>query len=241
MLRLDEDRAAALIPAMLKHVSEERRRAAERFRRPIDAYRSLLGETLARLAVCELWQVSNADLSFRKNAYGKPLLDYPPNCSFNISHSGEWVVCAASDTPVGIDVERIKPIDISIAERFFAPEEYDELMKLSGSRQLSRFYRLWTLKESYIKAVGKGMSIPLDSFAFAFLQDGSVTIARNDAEAPAVWLHQHSVDDCHMLALCASEDSIPAYRMLSVDDAEAMFPLLGQHNGRHPIPRVQRG
>ncbi|MBJ6364087.1 4'-phosphopantetheinyl transferase family protein [Paenibacillus sp. GCM10012307] len=226
MLQLDEKKAAALYPTLLNYVSAERREAVRRFRKSADAYRSLTGEMMVRLAACRRWQVRNNELSFSRNEFGKPLLDKPSGCYFNVSHAGDWVVCAFGDCPVGIDVERIKLIDISVAEWFCVEEEYDALMGLPASRQLTYFYRLWTLKESYIKAVGKGLSIPLDSFSFAIGEDGEVT-AHLGAEAAPAYFRQYVVDESHVMTLCTFRDAVPTMRQLEYGELEGLLPLLG--------------
>ncbi|SFE23021.1 4'-phosphopantetheinyl transferase [Paenibacillus algorifonticola] len=226
MLRLDERKAAALYPVMLNYVSESKREAVRRYRRPIDAYRSLTGEILARLAISKRWQLSNDELSFYKNEFGKPLLHNPSiGCHFNVSHSGDWVVCAFGDCPVGIDIERMKPQDLSIAERFFTSDEYKMLMSLAGSRQLTYFYQLWTLKESYIKAVGKGMSIPLDSFSFLIKEDGEVAASLEEG-ASAAYFMQTFADDDHAMALCAFHQMVPIFKELDYEELESLLSTL---------------
>lgn len=226
MLRLDERKAAALYEVMLNYVSPSKREAAGRFRRPIDAYRSVTGEILARLAITKRWKLSNAELSFYKNEFGKPLLDHSSiDFHFNVSHSGDWVVCAFGDCLVGIDIELMKPQDLSIAERFFAPVEYNRLMSLAGSRQLTYFYQLWTLKESYIKAVGKGMSIPLDSFSFLIKADGEVE-ASLEKGASAAYFMQTFADDEHAMALCTFQQIVPIFKQLDYEELESMLSTL---------------
>jgi len=149
---------------LLRYVSEEKRERINRFYRFDDAQRTLLGDVLARYAICKRLGISNRDLHFSANRYGKPILLEPNGIHFNISHSGNWVVCAVDDAAVGTDVELIKPIDFKIAENFFAEEEYISLISQPEEMRMKYFYKIWTLKESYIKMEGKGLSIPLDSF-----------------------------------------------------------------------------
>lgn len=81
----------------------------------------------------------------------------------NLSHSGDWAVCAVSDGSVGIDIERVKTADIAIAKRFFTPQEYNYIK--NSALQDDAFFEMWVRKESFIKAVGKGLAIPLSSFS----------------------------------------------------------------------------
>lgn len=93
------------------------------------------------------------------NAYGKPFV-CNSDFQFNLSHSGNYAVCSYGNGESGIDVECYQSADLEIAERFFEQHEA-QLVKEYGEKM---FVRLWSLKESYIKAEGKGLGIRLDSF-----------------------------------------------------------------------------
>lgn len=93
------------------------------------------------------------------NAYGKPFIRNS-DFQFNLSHSGNYAVCSYGNGESGIDVECYQSADLEIAERFFDQHEA-QLVKDHGEKM---FVRLWSLKESYIKAEGKGLYIRLDSF-----------------------------------------------------------------------------
>lgn len=110
-----------------------------------------------------------------KGRYGKPYLSDCDNLHFNLSHAGDYVAAVFADGAAGIDIERVRREKYKIAKRFFSPEEYTYLMNsgecvsgAAGNPGKSRdfvFTRMWTRKESYIKAVGDGMHLPLDSFS----------------------------------------------------------------------------
>lgn len=110
------------------------------------------------------------------------------------------MVCAAGNEPVGIDVEIIKPVDFSIAKRFFSVDEYRNLTSKEKDRQLRYFYMLWTLKESYIKAVGKGFSIPLNSFSINIESDSIQINTKN--EFNLCYFRQYEIDENHIVAIC---------------------------------------
>jgi 4'-phosphopantetheinyl transferase len=98
-------------------------------------------------------------LEFTYGAYGKPLL---ANCGleFNLAHSGDLaLVAVATDRPVGVDLERIKPIaDLErLAERFFTAGEHQRIIELPPEQRSSAFFRTWTCKEAYLKATGDGL------------------------------------------------------------------------------------
>lgn len=98
---------------------------------------------------------------------GKPVLD---GLFFNISHSDEYVICAVGDKEVGCDIEKISEIKSDIAKRFFSKTECEYLnsFEVSPDNKLLEFFRIWTIKESYIKMTGEGISIGLDTFSVNF-------------------------------------------------------------------------
>ncbi len=122
------------------------------------------------------------DWVFVPNEYGKPSAHAPqgPRAPhFNLSHSDELVVMAVCQGyEVGVDVEWLvrKGETVSLADRFFSPIESEQLRALAAPAQQSRFFDLWTLKESYIKACGMGLSIPLDEFTFEFPGERGLSI-----------------------------------------------------------------
>ncbi|MCR5636935.1 MAG: 4'-phosphopantetheinyl transferase superfamily protein [Clostridiales bacterium] len=99
------------------------------------------------------------------NEYGKPYL-INENICFNLSHSENYAICAVSDNPVGCDVEMIRAnTNTEIAKRFFCRKEYRYLSSIRDSAEKDKaFILMWTLKESYIKAIGKGLSAKLNDF-----------------------------------------------------------------------------
>lgn len=94
--------------------------------------------------------------------------DLPESSVFNLSHSGTWVLCAAEtehiDAEVGCDLERVGEFREKVARRFFCREEYDTIMRADPEERADLFYRYWVLKESFMKATRRGMSLPADSF-----------------------------------------------------------------------------
>ncbi|MBS6641576.1 MAG: 4'-phosphopantetheinyl transferase superfamily protein [Clostridiaceae bacterium] len=95
---------------------------------------------------------------------GKPYLINEPNVHFSLSHSAGWAVCALSDHPVGVDIERCEPGRRDVAARFFHKDEVRYLNSLLPSMRDDAFYKLWTLKESFVKSTGRGLDLPLRSF-----------------------------------------------------------------------------
>jgi len=98
-----------------------------------------------------------------RNRYGKPYLKDYSGLHFNISHTRGIMVCAVSERSVGIDVERVRPLNRRIASRFFTDKERQYIFA-SQEGQDKRFCEIWTRKEAYVKWNGKGMALPFNSF-----------------------------------------------------------------------------
>lgn len=94
--------------------------------------------------------------SYEYGEQGKPqIVNFPKK--FNLSHSGDYVVCAVGDGEVGADIQKWVPYKERTAERFFAPTEWKLLQELPASQRTELFYRLWSRKEAYGKYTGQGI------------------------------------------------------------------------------------
>lgn len=205
-IKIDELIKKETYNQLLSCVSEEKRERIKRFHFIEDAKRTLYGELLVRYLACSKLDATNKGLKIYQNEFGKPFLYGYPNFHFNISHSGVWVVCAISEKIVGVDVELMKPIDFDIAERFFSDIEYQNLSNQRKEIQLEYFYDLWTLKESYIKCMGKGLSIALNSFHLV-IDDQTQTVNVIPNQTPPVFLSRTTIDNRYKLSIC-SEDEV---------------------------------
>ena len=155
----------------LTTLSDEEIRRAERFhferdRRLFVASRALVRRVLSRYANVELtaWR-------FDTDSYGRPYIVLPTEgrmLRFSASHTDGLVMCAVTfNRDVGADVECLRECPLDIVESFFKPVEAQSIREeRSRSEQSDRFFAHWTLKESYSKARGFGLSIPFDKFAF---------------------------------------------------------------------------
>lgn len=165
IIHSDRDLSTDEFDCFLALVSEEKREKINKFHFYADKQRTLLGEMLVRYGVKNCFSLNHTELIFDKGEYGKPFLKSHPEIQYNISHAGDYVVCAIGrQIPLGIDVEVMKPIDSGIAKRFFTPAENEYINLKPTELQIEAFYSVWTKKESYIKMSGKGLSIPLNSF-----------------------------------------------------------------------------
>ena len=186
-----EPEAAAAIAGCQDCLGEEELARMARFRFPALRRQFALAHGLVR-QVLSLFhpQVAPRDWRFEAGAQGKPEIAAGlPRIAFNLSHANGLValaVAAGNDAgPVGVDVEQAtRNIGPGIARRYFAPEEVADLEALPEAQQRDRFFTLWSLKESYIKATGFGLSLPLDSFSFAFPAPDRIAFRHHPGRVP---------------------------------------------------------
>ncbi|CAM6086939.1 unnamed protein product [Calypogeia fissa] len=181
-----EEVDAALLKSYEKFLSPEEQEDMTKVRTEKMQTGRLLARTLVRttLARYACGHVDPASLMFKKNGFGKPQVIWPklntkgelwrpPNLSFNLSHTDSLIACGVSlDSAIGIDVEeknrKLTSNLIKFARGRFSSKEADWLQSFADSdEQHQQFMRLWTLKEAYVKAVGKGISgVPFKDFSF---------------------------------------------------------------------------
>ncbi|MBJ6362238.1 4'-phosphopantetheinyl transferase family protein [Paenibacillus sp. GCM10012307] len=190
-------------------ISEERRRRIARFHFQADKYRSLLGELLIRHVLCTGYAFSNADIVFRTGTHGKPSLE-GGGPRFNFSHAGDWVCAVFHTEETGIDIEQLRPIELDVAKRFFASEESAMLSRLEGEAWRREFYRLWTMKEAYVKMRGAGLNIPLHTFTFQEKSTGTgqYHILENGSVHPGS-VHTLPWEGDYACAVCFAGDAAP--------------------------------
>lgn len=146
---------------ILKRMSQKRLEKINRLK-PLNAKKQSVGAELALAFAIEREAGLCGPVEWETDKNGKLFI---PNTDVfvNLAHSGSYAVCAVSDSEVGVDAELVKTPDLGIAKRFFTEEEY-AFIKSSDSPQ-NAFYDIWVKKESFVKAVGKGLAIPLSSFS----------------------------------------------------------------------------
>lgn len=148
-------------------MNPDKKYRVDRFRFEDDKKRTVAGEMLARKAISEWCGVAPENIAFSTKEYGKPYA-IGLDVEFNVSHSGDIVVCAIDDYPIGIDVEIIRPIDLSISKRFCNKEDLYYLFGHEPTEEdfvytdeidiLTRFFEIWTKKEAHFKCLGTGLS-----------------------------------------------------------------------------------
>jgi len=185
-----------------KSVSEYRRHKIDAFRFRKDQNLSLGASILLQHAL-RAYGLRERDMVYGKQAYGKPYFINAPHIHFNISHSEQLVIAAIGDTEVGCDVEKAGTMQLNIAEQFFSQNEYLYIMSQEGNNDKMRaFFRLWTLKESFIKLTGLGMELPLNAFQITF--DGDKVGVNYQANWNDVRFNETVLEDYH-ITVCAKQ------------------------------------
>lgn len=188
------------LDSLLSKVDYEKKKKLESFFFQKDLYRSLFAEILVRKYIIEKFNLLNEEIVFSVNQFGKPFCNNLQEFHFNVSHSGDWIVCAFDDKPVGVDVEEICLINLDIAKSIYSTKENDAL-RLS-SDPLNCFFTLWTLKESYVKFIGEGLQCPLNSFSIQFSQNGEFYIEIADKIDENIHLKLIELDAKYKVSVC---------------------------------------
>ncbi|MBR4669093.1 MAG: 4'-phosphopantetheinyl transferase superfamily protein [Butyrivibrio sp.] len=208
----------------LKYVDEAHRDKIMRFHFDADKKRSLAGLLLSFYAISKDFGIDPEDITFDKNKYGKPFVKGHEDIFYNISHSGDLVVCATSKSPVGIDVQEHKSADLKVADRFFSKEEIAELAAVSDVDQKKKlFYDMWSLKEAYIKCIGMGLSKPLNEFGVVF-KDGRYKLLEDGVKSDEYYFIKFDSAEDYSLCACSKDGSFPEVcRKVGYDDIIALY------------------
>jgi len=165
LVRLNHDQPQDL--AALLSLLDERER--ERYQRLHHSHKLhyLFSHAACRQILAQYTKLSAKEIRYNTNAYGKPRLSHDTTIRFNMSHSHELAIIAISGhAEIGVDLEysERKTDWSNLARRFFSPQEVSYLFQQQEKAQRLSFFQLWTRKEAFIKALGTGLSTPLDSF-----------------------------------------------------------------------------
>lgn len=193
-------------PAIIPEVEYEQEL---RFRFPGGRQRHRCTRALARTVLSHYAGCDPLAWVFCFNNYGKPDIAEPAGLPlrFNLSHSGRLIVCAVTcNAEVGVDVERVRelPKAVELARRFFAPSEAAAVEAAPSEHRSREFLRYWTFKESYVKAQGAGLLVPLAKFFFTLPHDAppAIDFADPASDAPESWqLAELHYGDTYQLAL----------------------------------------
>ena len=141
---------------LLKFVQTEKQERILKQRIKQNADDMLIGEILAKALIKKIFEIPIAKQNFLYGEHGKPYLKEFPNIHFNISHSGEYVVCCVSDKPIGIDIQKIGKYNPDVAKRVCNEKELKQIEE--SIDKASEFTKLWTQKEAVLKRDGTGFA-----------------------------------------------------------------------------------
>ncbi len=190
-------------------LSDEERARVLRLKFDRHRRESLATRALMRTALSYGRTVAAQDWQFKVNAQGKPAVDCAAEgnrgLQFNLSNSLGLVVClVAEGAEVGVDVEPLERSEqiLKLAPQVFSAAEQAQLWALEGAEKLDRALSLWTLKESYIKARGMGLALPLDKFSFLFEPDNiRLEMDASLGDRPERWRFCHLDHAGHRIAV----------------------------------------
>lgn len=149
----------------------------------------VVGRGGLRYVLARYLDVRPEECRFSYGAYGKPAL-VSEGLRFNMSHShGVALIAVALDRELGVDVEHVRADFASedIARRFFSRAEVATFNALEKEEQVAAFFRCWTRKEAYIKAIGRGLSEPLDAFDVTLAPGEAAALLRAERGDAARW------------------------------------------------------
>ena len=158
-----------------------------------------------RILLGRYFQANPAAIVLAYQPHGKPELGPPWNSrglEFNLSHCGDLALLAFTRIgPIGVDVETVRamPNAAALLERFFSAEEVAQWQQTPPEREETVFFQGWTRKEAWLKAVGSGLSFPLDQFCVTMDGPARVLSIRGDVSEAARW-HLQSCEPGHPLA-----------------------------------------
>jgi 4'-phosphopantetheinyl transferase len=185
------DCAATSAAALRATLSLEEKQRAARFRSRELCERWTVARGALRCILATYARCEPSVLVFRAGPHGKPDLAWPvEDISFNLSHTGGLALVAITGSGrVGIDVEAVRSeIEIEdLSRRFFVPAEAAEILALSPDARLAAFFACWTRKEAFVKALGGGLSVPLDRFQVSVRRDQPARLLWADGEESDRW------------------------------------------------------
>jgi 4'-phosphopantetheinyl transferase len=232
-LAFHEEAGEALHEAYREILEPAEREREPRFHFAADRRRYLVTRALVRTVLARYVAVDPQDWRFADNAYGRPEIANPEGkrarLSFNISHTHDLIVLGVTrGRALGVDVENVgrRGAMTDVADHYFAPAEAAALARVPVAQQQHRFFEYWTFKESYIKARGMGLSLPLDGFSFQFPDDRSVELRIDRAlgDDPRRWeLVQLRPSPQHLLAVCAERVGAAPLQLI----VRRTIPLVG--------------
>lgn len=186
---------------LIKYIGGEKYKRIIRLKRSEDILRSVMGELLSKISLMKQFGINYNGIEFENGEFGKPLIKGNEKMFFNISHSGKIILCAVGESELGVDIEEIKRIDLNgVGKIFLFGDEYRKLLELPVKKKEEYFYKMWTIKESYVKAIGEGLYMDL-SMVKVNMKENKVGYKGNVFNFKEIY-----VDDKYKACICGKED-----------------------------------
>ena len=184
----------------LSVMSDERKLAVGSKKLQSERSLSIAGEMLARSGISEITGSDPDSIAFARDENGKPYAT-SENIHFNVSHSGEYAVCAVTANPVGIDIEKVREVNPDLTKKFCTEKELGYVFSNDNKEEICfRLISIWTLKEAYFKCLGTGISRDLKTVEFTV---GNGTVTCSD---PRYTVSLDFSTDGYIVAVCEKID-----------------------------------
>ena len=210
-------------------ISAYRRQKIDKLKNAEDKKRSLAAAIALNAALKE-YGLEERSMEYELGKQGKPYFRNQPEIHFSISHSGDYAICSIGSHEIGNDIERVRSGREKVAQRFFAKEELDWIYDAESSDTSKRsdisaerddkIFRIWTMKESFLKVTGLGMSLPLNEFAIVVADNGCIHI-RQDINDKTYHIKEYIMTDVlnegedYKISVC-SETPVFAVQLIQV-------------------------
>ena len=176
----------------LDSISPYRRQKIAGLKNDNDKNRSLAAAIALNAALKE-YGLEERTMEYELGKQGKPYFRNHPEIHFSISHSGDYAICSIGSHEIGNDIERVRSGKEKVAQRFFSKEELDWIYDAPNDID-NRIFRIWTMKESFLKVTGHGMSLPLNEFAIVVAENGCIHI-RQDINDKTYFIKEYIIPD----------------------------------------------
>lgn len=191
-------------------ISEDEIIRAKKYKYDRDRHTYIFSRSLVRTLLFTTLNVHPKNISISFNDFGKPFLSKHSYIHFNISHSKNIILIGLGCAPLGVDVEyHNSSIDfLELAKSVFSNHEIDQLKEWKGKNLENGFYNIWTKKESYIKAIGKGLSAPLADFstrAFDIGYNNLLNVDWDSGEIDKWQIFNIDCDEKYSAAVCCEQ------------------------------------
>lgn len=203
LIRLDFSRNLDDYKTLYPLLNKETKQKISRLLNVDDKIRSLLSHLFLKYLISRELGYDLMDIKFGYEKHGKPYLISNKELSFNISHSGEFIVIAISNENIGVDIQECIDLDYEdLAIRFFSEQDYNYISNASNIKE--KFFRIWTLKESYLKARGSGLHTPLNSFYFS-LENNKINLY-HEGNDTIFHFYYKIINDKYYMSICSPKD-----------------------------------